>query len=153
MSNLDMKNLTRRAAPRVPFAKVAALLLPGWDISLVLATEEQAQRLNESLRKKTYTPNVLAYEAGKKSGEIILCLAVAKVEAPNYDHTYPEHVLFLFIHGLMHLKGMRHGATMERRERETLSRFISVTSPNGTTNRDRHRYRNASHENRRGRRG
>jgi probable rRNA maturation factor len=139
---VDIRNFTRSAAPRLPFEKAAQAVLPGWDISLVFAGETRAQHLNVALRGKEYIPNVLSYEAGTKHGEIIICPRVAAREARAYDHSEREHVLFLFIHGLLHLKGLRHGVTMERRERELTSRLIRAlplqSTLHGTTHRNRH---------------
>lgn len=148
MSNLDIRNFTRSRAPAFPFNKAAEKILPGWEISLVFAGEQRAQSLNMKLRGKEYIPNVLSYVSGKKSGEVIICLNVAKRQAPSYDLSYPAMVGFLFIHGLLHLKGMSHGATMDKREREALSQFIRLTPTDGSTNRNRNRYRNTPHENR-----
>ena len=122
--SVDIRNFTRGSTPRLPFDRAAGSVLPGWDISLVLAGETRAQQLNVALRGKDYVPNVLSYEAGPKHGEIIICPQVARREASEYGHSEREQVLFLFIHGLLHLKGLRHGATMERRERELTSRLI-----------------------------
>ncbi|MES2225927.1 MAG: rRNA maturation RNase YbeY [Patescibacteria group bacterium] len=135
---LDIKNFTRRKAPGLPFADVAHAVLPGWDISLVFAGETRAQALNVALRGKDYIPNVLSYEAGPESGEIIICPLVADRQAPSYDLSPKNYCLFLFIHALLHLKGQRHGATMERYERAYLARFIHPSTSHGTTHRNRH---------------
>lgn len=120
-------------------------MLPGWDVSLVFVGKDRAKALNRSLRKKDYTPNVLSYVVGDKSGEIIICLAVANLQAPSYGFSYVDHVTFLFIHGLYHLKGVSHGATMERLERVTLAKFTrapflhnSSKLLHGTTHSNRH---------------
>ncbi|CAN5705131.1 hypothetical protein BH11PAT2_BH11PAT2_05930 [soil metagenome] len=116
-------------------------VLPGWDISLVFAGEIRAKALNIALRQKNYIPNVLSYETGKKSGEIIICPSIAKKQAPEHELPYKEFLALLFIHGLLHLKGQRHGATMEKHERQLAARFTNkVLSklPNGTTHRNRH---------------
>ena len=136
-STLDIRNFTRSTYPRFLFKEAAEAVLPGWEISLVFAGTRRAQKLNKVLRNKEYTPNVLSYESGVRSGEIIICPEVAKRQAPSYELSYPHFVGFLFIHGLLHLKGMRHGATMDTRERELLSRFVTHT-PNGTKNFNRH---------------
>lgn len=152
MTTLDIRNFTRsNPAPGIPFAKIAAAALPGWEISLVFAGEQRAQNLNITLRKKDYIPNVLSYETTSKaargaqrSGEIIICPAVAKRQASSYDMSYRQFMAYLFIHGLLHLKGHPHGATMERYERAMMSRFglhasSTITSTrNGTTHRNRH---------------
>ena len=97
------------------------------------------------LRNKSYVPNVLSYESGKNSGEIIICLSVAKQQASSYDLSYRNFTAFLFIHGLLHLKGLPHGSTMEQHERTLLKRFTGATIEYedvklgyGTSNRNRH---------------
>ncbi|MDB5189426.1 MAG: hypothetical protein JWL82_383 [Parcubacteria group bacterium] len=146
MSQLDIRNFTRSKPPAFPFQKALELVLPGWGVSLVFAGEKRAQKLNVELRGKDYVPNVLSYESGtmerekgkRRSGEIIICPPVAERQAPEYGFSYTQMVGFLFIHGLLHLKGMRHGATMDTQERELLERFNNVTSSDGTTHRNRH---------------
>jgi probable rRNA maturation factor len=125
MSKLDIRNFTRSKSPAFPFQKALEATLPSWEISLVFAGEQRAQSLNIKLRNKDYVPNVLSYVSGKKSGEIIICPSVAKKQARAYELTPTQMTGFLFIHGLLHLKGLPHGATMDKREREILSRFIS----------------------------
>jgi rRNA maturation RNase YbeY len=141
LATVSVKNFTRQRVPRLPFAEVASSRLPGWEISLVFAGEARAQSLNQRLRNKSYTPNVLSYVVGEKSGEIIICAAVAAHEAPDYTHTFAEHVLYLFIHGVLHLEGRAHGATMEKWEQTLLTRFAGAslrTLPHESAHRDRH---------------
>ena len=123
MATVDIRNFTRGQKPRLPFGKIADSVLPSWDISLVIAGEDRARNLNHALRNKEYVPNVLSYKVGKASGEIILCPSIARKEASQYGHTYTEHLLFLFIHGLLHIKGHRHGVTMENAEERLEKRF------------------------------
>ncbi len=123
MAKVEVTNLTRRPSPRFAYAKVVEDALPGWDISLVFIGPAKARALNEQLRAKSYVPNVLSYEVGAKSGEILICLAEAEKQAPAHFMNTREFVLYLFIHGLLHLKGWAHGATMERCERTLMARF------------------------------
>ena len=147
MAGLSVRNLTRRKAPVFPFMK-AAQRLKGWDLSLVFVTDARAKSLNQALRKKDYVPNVLSYETGKKSGEVIICLSEAARQAPTYDLPYADFCGFLFIHGLLHLEGYRHGPTMDKHERTLLKRFVPV-SLNETKNRNRNRHRHLAGEGRR----
>lgn len=123
MAGVSIANGTRRRTPRLPFAEVAEATLPGWDLSLVFVDPTQARRLNKKLRRKTYTPNVLSYQVGKRHGEILICLDVVQKQAPSYHLPPTTYCLFLFIHGCLHLKGGRHGTTMERREQMLLARY------------------------------
>lgn len=124
-TTLDTRNFTRSPIPRFKYEEALKTVLPGWEMSLVFAGETRAQNMNIALRGKDYVPNVLSYEAGDRSGEIVICLEVAKRQAPDYDMSYSEFVGFLFIHGCLHLKGERHGATMERKERLLLKRLTN----------------------------
>ena len=145
MAGVSIKNLTRRTlAPRFAYDAVAASVLPGWDISLAFVGPKKAQELNELLRKKSYVPNVLSYIAGSKNGEIIICLEEARRQASSYRMSEQEFVLYLFIHGLLHLKGWAHGVTMEKCERTLVAKFAASAAhplPNVTTHRNRNRHR------------
>lgn len=140
-STLDIRNFTKSPVPSFPFKDALQAILPGWDMSLAFAGKTRAQSMNVRLRNKDYVPNVLSYESGTNSGEIVICLEVAKRQAPDYGMKYTEFVGFLFIHGCLHLKGEQHGATMERKERLMLKRLTNQSknsSSNVPTNRNRH---------------
>lgn len=147
-ATLDIRNLSRSRTPVFPYKRVVEMLAPGWDISLAFVPPKRAAGLNKKLRQKTYEPNVLSYVTGTKSGEIIICPIVAKREAPEYGMRYPTFVGFLFIHGILHLIGMRHGSTMEKAERQALARFAPITT-HGSSNRNRNRHRITSSKGRR----
>ena len=144
---LAIKNLTRRAScvAGLPFLKVAKEMAPSYDISLAFVTPAKARALNKQLRNKDYIPNVLSYALGAKSGEILICLAEAQKQAPAYAMTERDFILYLFIHGLLHVKGGVHGATMERSERKLLAKFAkngarSLLNVTTHSNRNRHRH-------------
>ncbi|HRH55475.1 MAG TPA: rRNA maturation RNase YbeY [Candidatus Paceibacterota bacterium] len=123
MTLLDTRNFTRSKPPSFPYEEALHLILPGWEMSLVFAGETRARQMNVALRNKDYVPNVLSYESGNKSGEIVICPSIAKKQAPEYDMSYTQFIGLLFIHGCLHLKGMQHGATMEAQERLLLKRL------------------------------
>ena len=135
-----------------PFERVTREILPDWEISLAFVDEKTAQSLNKKLRGKTYTPNVLSYVVGKKHGEVLICKAVARKEAPTFGLSYTDFLLLLFIHALLHLKGGRHGSTMERREQALLKKFGSAARTYGSPHRNRNRHRHLPSEDRRRRR-
>ena len=157
MTGVSIKNLTRRtSAPRSAFSAVAKEVLPSSDISLVFVGPAKARALNIQLRGKDYIPNVLSYALDKHSGEIIICLAEAKKQAPAYGMTERTFVLYLFIHGLLHIKGRVHGASMERSERKLVAKYApsgARSLPNVTTHRNRNRHRHVPGKNGRRRGG
>ncbi|MBU6323274.1 MAG: rRNA maturation RNase YbeY [Patescibacteria group bacterium] len=137
---------------RTPFSRAAALALPGWELSLAFIPPEKARALNIRLRGKDYVPNVLSYRVGKMHGEVLICPAIAKKQAPDFGLPADRFLLLLFIHGCLHLEGLPHGATMERKERALVTESLgsaNTSNTHGTKNRNRHRHRNAPGQDRR----
>jgi rRNA maturation RNase YbeY len=137
MAGVLIKSLARSALgrPRSIFSDIAASVLPDWDISLVFVGSAKARALNKQLRNKDYVPNVLAYVAGDKNAEIIICPSEAQKQAPAYHLTPSAYCLYLFIHGVLHIKGCVHGDKMEKCERDLLARYETAHSY-----RNRHRH-------------
>ena len=48
---------------------------------------------------------------------------MTKLEAKKFERTYENFLAFLFIHALVHLKGMDHGSTMESMEARYRKKF------------------------------
>ncbi|MDO8517761.1 MAG: rRNA maturation RNAse YbeY [bacterium] len=72
---------------------------------------------------KNDASNVLAFPLSKNSGEILLCPATARTQCKAYGMNERVFVAYLFIHGLLHLRGIPHGVTMERMEHKIAKRF------------------------------
>lgn len=100
-----------------------AILGKKYDVSLVFVGKKRAATLNKEYRNKTYSPNVLSFPLDEVTGEIFICPQVAEREAAKYELTTKGYVVFLFIHGCLHLKGYDHGDTMDRLERKYLKAF------------------------------
>jgi probable rRNA maturation factor len=61
-------------------------------------------------------------------GDVVVCPAVARRNAPAHAGTYDDEMALLVVHGILHLLGMDHAedeeaTEMERREQELLARF------------------------------
>lgn len=122
-----MVNLTRTKTPTLPYEAIKNHILgKTYDVSLALIGRTRALHLNQTLRSKHKPANVLALPLSNTSGEITLCLETIKKEASRFNHTFTQHVGFLFIHGLLHLKGMDHGDTMEHEEERVMNLFKLV---------------------------
>lgn len=89
-----------------------------YSLSVAFVTEKKSHELNKRYRKKDKPTNVLSFALSKNSGELVLCKAVIKAEAPLQGKTIDEWTGFLVIHGMLHLKGMKHSAIMERVEKK-----------------------------------
>jgi probable rRNA maturation factor len=125
-SNVSITNKTRAKIPGLPFVKAAKDALgTRYELSVAFVQPADARRIARTYKRKDYAANVLSFRLTGTSGEMIICPATAKKQAPDFGRTYPAHLLALFIHGALHLKGLAHGGTMEREERRLLRKYIS----------------------------
>lgn len=100
-----------------------AILGKRYQLSLVFIGSKKAALLNQQYRQKTYSPNVLSFPLDERTGEIFICPQVAASQAAKYDLSSAGYVAFLFIHGLLHLKGHDHSDTMDKQEQKYLKLF------------------------------
>lgn len=114
----------------LPFVLIKdAILGKKYDLSLVFAGDTLARRLNKERRGKSYVPNILSFELDKNNGEIFINPTTSKKEAPKYGYTFKEYLVFLFIHGCCHLRGMEHSETMDKLEIKFRKKF-NLKEPN-----------------------
>ena len=115
---------TARSFPRLPYQQMKDDILgPEYRLSLVFVGRTRAQALNRTYRHKSYVPNVLSFPLAPDSGEVFITPTVAKEQAHRYHLSHTGYVGYLFIHALLHLKGLDHGDAMERAEREYLQQY------------------------------
>jgi probable rRNA maturation factor len=122
--NFSIVNKTKSTLTGVPFHKMKNFALgEKYELSLVFIGNKKSKELNKSFRGKDKPTNILSFPLSKSKGEIFITLDVAKKEAPKFGRNITNFVSFLFIHGLMHLKGMSHGSKMERAEAKLRKQF------------------------------
>ena len=121
---LSIVNLTKVRLKRLPFFKLKNYSVgETFEVSLVFIGEHLAKRLNKTYRGKDYTPNVLTFPLGKRSGEIFICPKRAEQDAKKFAMKKEQFLSFLFIHALIHLKGLPHGSTMKKKEAQIRKKF------------------------------
>lgn len=121
---ITISNTTRGKLPSLPFDDMKdAVLGKNFELSLAFVGEKRASAVNRQSRNKTYAPNVLSFLLEQGVGEMYICPEVAKRQAKDFSMTYRGFLGYLFIHGLLHLKGMDHGATMDKTEQRLISQF------------------------------
>jgi ssRNA-specific RNase YbeY (16S rRNA maturation enzyme) len=98
----------------VKFTKIKnSVLGKKYDLSVAFLSPQKMRAITRATKGKNKVSNVLAFPLSKTSGEILICKKAAK----------PFSVEYLFIHALLHLKGLKHGGTMEHIERRLLARY------------------------------
>lgn len=119
-----LTRLTKERTPSLPFLRMKDRILgKKYCLSLVIAGDTYARKLNRTYRKKDYVPNILSFSLEKELGEIVLDPRQARRECDSRGESFRFFVALLFIHALLHLKGWRHGSTMEKQEQKLLSAF------------------------------
>lgn len=103
-------------------------------VSVYLIDNETMRKLNRIHRKKNKTTNVLSFvppknfvmppNAPKTLGEIYL--------APDYIKKHDEDIVYLLIHGFLHLLGFEHERkndtiSMQRKENKLIKKINALT--------------------------
>jgi len=111
---------TVKSAPRIDgalFTRIKEKVMgKNYELSLVFIGKTRAQRLNNTYRQKNYATDILSFPLDEESGEIFIYCPKAKIKAKEFGRTFENYLVFIFIHGLFHLKGHDHGIIMENKE-------------------------------------
>lgn len=94
--------------------------MPGEDVcelSILFTDDAEIQKLNSAYRFKNKPTDVLSFsllegdDTGVPTtslGDIAVSLETAEKQAPEYGNSFPEEILRLLIHGVLHLLGYDH---------------------------------------------
>lgn len=114
---ISIKNQTKGKLPSLPFENIKNKALgKKYELSLVFIGDKLSKRLNTQYRGKSSPTNILSFPLSKDSGEIFINYKLAEKQAKKYERKFSDFIGFLFIHGLMHLKGFEHSSRMEKQE-------------------------------------
>ena len=115
--NLSITNTLKSKLPGLPFLKMKDVVLgKNYELSVVFASDAETRKLNCIYRGKNKPANVLAFPLSKNRGEVFLCPAEIKKYSGDFGRRGDKLTGFFLIHALVHLKGHRHGSTMEKTE-------------------------------------
>ena len=98
------------------------------ELSVVFVSDRRMQVLNRTYRQKDRPTNVLAFPqrsgvpvlpAAPLLGDVIVALPTAAREAQQLQQSLEERVIYLVLHGLLHLLGYDHEQSATERRRMT----------------------------------
>lgn len=100
---------------------------PKAEIGLMFVDNEQIREMNKTYRDKDTATDVLSfpmYEADEAIddedeillGDIVISLERAAEQAEEYGHSLEREVMYLLVHGLLHLAGYDHMEDDEKKE-------------------------------------
>jgi len=126
--SFSLINTTKKNIPRLPVGLFYRELMPKkYKLSIVYVGKAKSQELNRKYRKIERPTNILSFPLSSDEGEIIICLPKAIEEAKNTGNAIREYVGFLILHGILHLKGFKHGSTMEKMEDKLMKKYFNKT--------------------------
>jgi len=118
MPRFSIANPKRHSIPRVPFLAIKEKVLgKPYELSVVFVDSKTIRRLNTTYRKIDSATDILSFSLSKKSGELYVAMSEVRKKARLFGKKTDEYLPYLFIHGLLHLKGFDHGRTMDSLER------------------------------------
>ena len=113
-------NIFKETEVRVPRKKVEFLfnkMLTKKDtLSVVFINSKRSKELNK-YRGKNKPTNVLTFELDKHNSEIYIDVDYVKKETDDVTN----RILYLIIHGILHIKGYKHGDEMEALEEKYMN--------------------------------
>ena len=98
-------------------------------VDILLVGTQRMRVYNRQFRRKDYATDVLSFpDAEQPLGDLIICPQIVKRNARRYGNSYRSELVFVLIHGVLHLLGYNHidpgdRARMERKERTLLKHF------------------------------
>ncbi len=125
MVSCVIRKTIHKRHPSVPFVDIADNILPKkYELSVVLIGDNLGKKLNKKYKNRNYPTNVLSFPLDSDNGELFLNIRKAEREASKFNHSKNKHIIYLFIHGCLHLAGYEHGSIMEKLEQKYLKQFI-----------------------------
>ncbi len=115
--NFSITNKTKGKLLSLPFVEFKDKVLgEKYELALTIVGKKKIHSLNKTYRNVDSPTDILSFPLEKESGEIFICQEIAKKKAIKFERLYNNFLPFLFIHGLVHLKGYDHGDKMEKEE-------------------------------------
>jgi len=112
--NFYITNNTKSKLPDFDFvAMKEAILGKKYELSVIIVGKKEIQKINKEYREINKPTDILSFPLSDSFGEMYINPEMTKLEAKKFDRKYENFFAFLFIHGLVHLKGFDHGSTME----------------------------------------
>lgn len=113
----------RAVAAALAAEKVAGVELVRIDLALV--GDETIHRLNRDFLQHDYPTDVLSFDLGEGSGEVIVSVDTARTNAEEYGVPADHELLLYVVHGVLHIAGLRdktesEAAAMRRAEAAAL---------------------------------
>lgn len=125
MFSLEVNQSALKGGQRVPYSvynrierevkKVIGKKAKG-SISIAFVSDAQIKKMNKAYRGKDAVTDVLSFELeGEELGEVIISYNQAKKQAKVMKHSVRDEIVFLLVHGILHVFGHDHMKPAEKK--------------------------------------
>ena len=130
---LSIDNRSDEELPEAHYQALAGFVLQSeaasdnTELAISLVSREEIHALNKQYRGLDAPTDVLSFENdGELLGDVIICPAVAREHAQDFESDFNSEMELMLTHGILHLRGYDHqddasAEIMEARENELLS--------------------------------
>ena len=109
------------------------------EVSITVTDDQRIHDLNRQYRGIDRPTDVLSFAFNESDepeiifddedhidtlGDIIVSIDRARAQAVEYGHSFKREIIFLIVHGMLHLLGYDHMEELERREMEAEQKFV-----------------------------
>ena len=132
-----LENLKLKPVSSLPVDKIDSLA-DSAILSVILLNDKEIRKLNKKWRQKDCPTDVLSFpldlDAGLcgvpfEIGEIIISVETALAQAEEYGHSLEREMVFLFVHGCLHVLGFDH--TTPAQEKNMFARQKEILKASG----------------------
>ena len=81
------------------------LNLERMELSIVIVGVRRMRAINQKYLNHDYVTDVLSFDLGEDSAEIIICPAIARLNARAYHTSTESEIILYVLHGILHLAG------------------------------------------------
>ncbi len=101
-------------------------VLKPFKVSIAFVCAREIRRLNRVYRGKDQVTDVLSFDMDDEEflGEVLIDYEQAKRQAKEMKHTIGNEIIFLIVHGVLHLFGHDHERPLDRKRMFTIQTRI-----------------------------
>lgn len=92
------------------------ILPPPENVSIYFVNNKKIKELNKKFLNVNNYTDVLTFRYSKNYGELIISIDECKKNAQIYGNELEDEILYVIIHGLLHLKGFTDYTEKERKK-------------------------------------
>jgi probable rRNA maturation factor len=131
---IEINDKTRSRISKALIAKTARKFFAYYgtgdkDLSIALVGDKTMRRLNRTCLGADRTTDVLAFPDEDENclGEIVLCWPQIERQAKEYAGSAAKELVFVLVHGLLHLLGYRDDTVRQKNEMDGLTEDFVTT--------------------------